>query len=444
MYETRARKNGYKGWITLSAEQKSSGDEIFQLVLPRQFREVVLRSLHDDLGHLGVEKTFELTRSRFFWPKMAGEIEQYVKNCGQCVAFKSPCQRSAPLQQITSSGPMDLVCIDFLSMEPDSKGLSNVLVVTDHFTHYAQAFPTKSQKASVVAKVLIEKYFVHYGLPVRIHSDQGRDFECHLIREMLTVLGIRKSRTTPYHPQGDPQPKRFKRTLISMLGTLSQEKKWTWSQHVSYLVHAYNCTKCDSTGYSPYYLMFGREARLLVDLWFDTGLDAVETACHSRYVKKLKEDLKKAYKLASEASNQRHLRNKCHYDKKVGFQSVEIGDKVLLQNLSLRGKHKLESRWNPCPYVVVGKLPNLPVFKVKQADGRSGIKTIHRDHLLPIDNQVRIPRSDLGDDMPKKPQTRADTRKRRASNIDTENVNDAQPQLSESSSDSECYVPVRS
>lgn len=201
--------------------KRGSGDEIFQLVLPRQFREVVLRFLHDDLGHLGVEKTFELTRSRFFWPKMAGEIEQYVKNCGQCVAFKSPCQRSAPLQQITSSGPMDLVCIDFLSMEPDSKGLSNVLVVTDHFTRYAQAFPTKSQKASVVAKVLIEKYFVHYGLPVRIHSDQGRDFECRLIREMLTMLGIRKSRTTPYHPQGDPQPKRFNRTLISMLGTLS-------------------------------------------------------------------------------------------------------------------------------------------------------------------------------------------------------------------------------
>ena len=120
---------------------------------------------------------------------------------------------------------MDLVCIDFLSMESDSKAISNVLVVTDHFTHYAQAFPTRNQKAKVVAKVLVEKYFLHYGLPARIHSDQGRDFESRLIREHLTLMGIRKSRTTHYHPQGVPQPERFNQTLLSMLGTLGREKK---------------------------------------------------------------------------------------------------------------------------------------------------------------------------------------------------------------------------
>lgn len=127
--------------------------------------------------------------------------------------------------QITTHGPMDLVCMDFLSMESDSKGMSNVLVVTDHFTRYTQAFPTRSQKAPVVAKVLMQKYFVQYGLPSRIHLDQGGDFESRLIKELLTVMGIRKSRTTPYHPQGDPQPERFNRTLLSMLDTLGREKK---------------------------------------------------------------------------------------------------------------------------------------------------------------------------------------------------------------------------
>lgn len=73
-------------------------------------------------------------------------------------------------------------------MEPDSKGISNVLVITDHFTRYAQAFPAKNQKALTVAKILVEKYFVHYGLPTRIHSDQGRDFESRLIKELLKVL----------------------------------------------------------------------------------------------------------------------------------------------------------------------------------------------------------------------------------------------------------------
>ena len=95
-----------------------------------------------------------------------------------------------------------------------------ILVVTDHFSRYAQAYLTKDQSAVTVAKVLVERVFVHYGLPARIHSDQGRDFESRLIQELLRTLGIRKSRTTPYHPQGDPQPERFNRTLPSMLGTL--------------------------------------------------------------------------------------------------------------------------------------------------------------------------------------------------------------------------------
>lgn len=367
-----------------------SGEEISQLVLPTEFREEVCKLLHDDMGHLGVERTTDLIRSRFYWPKMACEVEQYIKNCGECITRKTPCSRAAPLHQITSHGPMDLVCIDFLSLEPDSKGISNILVVTDHFTRYAQAFPSRNQTARSVAKILVDKYFVHYGLPGRIHSDQGRDFESHLIKELLLLLGIRKSRTTPYHPQGDAQPERFNRTLLSMLGTLGCEKKRQWSQHVGYLVHAYNSTKCDATGYSPYYLMFGREARLPVDLCFQTPTDRTEKKQHSQYVAKLKRDLKEAYQLASEASTKVHQRNKQAYDSRVRFQVLDTGDRVLLKNLGLRGKHKLQSRWSSVPYVVVDKMPNLPVYKVKPEHGRGGVKTIHRDHLLPIGQSVRM------------------------------------------------------
>ena len=129
----------------------------------------------------------------------------------------------------------------FLSLEPDSSGYGNILVVTDNFSRYTQAYPTKDQKALTVAKVLVEKFFIHYGLPARIHSDQGRDFESRLIKELLSTLGIRKSRTTLYHPQGDPQPERFNRTLLSMLGTLRDSHRRQWSRYVSQLVHCKNC-----------------------------------------------------------------------------------------------------------------------------------------------------------------------------------------------------------
>uniref|UniRef100_A0AAY4AM26 Gypsy retrotransposon integrase-like protein 1 n=1 Tax=Denticeps clupeoides TaxID=299321 RepID=A0AAY4AM26_9TELE len=398
---------------------------------------MVMRAMHDDLGHLGQERTIDLIRSRFFWPKMSVDVEEYIKNCGECITHKTPQLRAASLHQIVTHGPMELVCMDFLSMEPDSKGISNVLVVTDHFTRYAQAYPTKSQKSHVVAKVLMEKFFVHYGLPARIHSDQGRDFESRLIRDLLTLMGIRKSRTTPYHPQGDPQPERFNRTLLSMLGTLGHEKKRTWSQHVGYLVHAYNSTKSDATGFSPYCLMFGREARLPVDLCFGTSPDGVRDACHLQYVSKLKEDLKQAYKLASDAANKRHQRNKRLYDQRVTFQSIEIGDRVLLRNLGLRGKHKLESRWSPDPYVVVGKMPNIPVFKIKREDGTRGIKTIHRDHLLPIGQLVRIPSTSIVDNSLSRPRTR---RKSHRNGTETRTEPQEDQDFSDTSSDLEYFV----
>ncbi|XP_048108990.1 uncharacterized protein LOC125300872 [Alosa alosa] len=326
---------------------KASGKEHRQLLLPKEFRMRVCRALHDDMGHLGVERTLELIRTRFYWPKMSQAVETYIGNCGKCVTWKSPCPRAAPLQQITSTGPMELVCIDFLSLEPDSSGVANVLVVTDHFSRYAQAYPTKDQRAVTVAKVLVEKFFVHYGLPARIHSDQGRDFESRLIQELLRTLGIRKSRTTPYHPQGDPQPERFNRTLLSMLGTLRDTHKRQWSSHVSQLVHAYNSTKNDATGYSPYYIMFGREARLPIDVCL--GTDSQEPVSHSRYVEDLKRDLKSAYELATKSATQVHLRNKKNYERVLRNQVLAKGDRVLLKNLGLKGKHKLQSRWNSLP-----------------------------------------------------------------------------------------------
>lgn len=98
---------------------------------------------------------------------------------------------------------MELVRINFFCLEPDLSGRSNVLVVTDHFTRYAQAFPTRDQQASIVAKTLVEKFFIHYGLPEGLNSNQGRDFESKLVKRLCKLLDIQKSRASPYHPQGD-------------------------------------------------------------------------------------------------------------------------------------------------------------------------------------------------------------------------------------------------
>ena len=136
---------------------------------------------------------------------------------------------------------MQIVHIDFLTIESGKPNKDhNVLVVTDQFTRFAQAFVTTSQTAQTTAKTLWDKYFVYYGFPEMIISDQGRNFESKVISELCKLGRVKKLRTSPYHPQSNGQCKRFNATLLSMLGTLSPEGKATWTDKVGTLVYTYN------------------------------------------------------------------------------------------------------------------------------------------------------------------------------------------------------------
>ena len=404
-----------RGGVLMRTVTDQLGNKRYQLVLPSKYRKQAMKGTHNDVGHLGIERSIAFARDRFYWPKMAAEIEDWVKHCPRCVARKTPQRPSAPLKSIRTTSPLELVCMDFLSLEPDRSNKKAILVVTDHYTRYAQAFPTKDQTATTVAKVLWENFFVHYGLPQRLHSDQGRDFESKVIHELSRLLGIEKSRTTPYHPQGDPQPERFNRTLLDMLGTLEDEKKANWSKFVSSLVHAYNCSKNDSTGFSPYFLMFGREARLPVDLKFGTSPDNFTGSDHVKYVSGLRDQLTRAYKLASAASDKSASANKARYDSKVRTNDLKPGDRVLVRNVGLTGKHKLADKWNPVPQTVTKRInPDMPVYIVNPADGKGKSRTLHRNLLLPIEylNETPSPAS-----KPRRPQRPADRTRSKAPTI---------------------------
>ena len=133
---------------------------------------------------------------------------------------------------------------------------SDILVITDHFTCFARLVPTHNQTAREVANVLWKEFFLDIGFPRRLHSDRGASFTGKLVRELAKLTGIKSSFTTPYHPQDNASVERLNRTLLSMLGVLTDTQKSEWSKHIRYLAHAYNCTRNDTTGYSPFYLTF--------------------------------------------------------------------------------------------------------------------------------------------------------------------------------------------
>ncbi len=130
------------------------GQKYGQLVVPHSFRDRALEGVHDEIGHMGYERTLELARGRFYWPKMAEYVERKCRTCERCIKRKSRTQRAAELVNIKAYAPLELVCIDYLSLEPDSSDTRNILVITDYFTKFSWAFPTKDQTAKTVASVL--------------------------------------------------------------------------------------------------------------------------------------------------------------------------------------------------------------------------------------------------------------------------------------------------
>ncbi len=359
-----------------------TGKKRSQYVVPSSLVTQVLTGIHDEAGHQGQSRTMHLARQRFFWVGMEPDVRRYVKCCKRCVVSKTPePEGRAPLESVKTSSPMELVCIDFWTAESSKSRNVDVLVVTDHFSRMAHAFPCRDQSAKQVARQLWDRYFCVYGFPDRIHSDQGANFESHLIRELLQVAGVKKSRTTAYHPMGNGLVERFNRTLGSMIRALPPRSKEKWSQLLQTLTFAYNCTAHESTGYAPFYLMFGRIPKLPVDVMFGNAERDCDVVDYDKYVRRLKDDLKEALTIAQrnvEASQQRQTEL---YNQRTKGCNIELGDQVLLANKGERGKRKLADRWESTPYRVVALNPQCHIYRIRNT--RTGQeKTVHRNLLL--------------------------------------------------------------
>ena len=362
-----------------------------QVVVPKEVVPIILQQLHNRMGHPGRDRTTPLIIDRFFWPRMRGDIATWIQECDRCLKFKTPDNQRAELVNIKTSYPLELVCMDYLTLEPCKGGIQNILVITDHFSKFSVAVPTRNQTSKTTADALFHNFIVPYGIPTTIHSDQGANFTSKLIQDLCFLTGISKSRTTPYHPMGNGITERFNRTLISMLGTLQQDQKSDWKIHIGSLVHAYNATKHETTGFSPFFLMFGREPTLPIDLVF--GLDKDERSRSlSKYISNLQKRLEEAYRTANTASDHSQLRQQYYYDQKAKGVGLKVGDRVLVKVVAFDGKHKIADRWEDNPYIIIQQPNNnIQVFKVKREDGEGRCKTLHRNLLLPIGSKLPSP-----------------------------------------------------
>ena len=193
----------------------------YAIVIPDALISQVLQEVHDSafIGHLGITRTENQIRKRFYWPGVRKSVENYIKVCPTCARTKvHPNVNKVPLQSIEIGEPFSFWTIDYMGSLPEMpRGNCHLLVIMDYFTNWCEAIPIKDQKASMVAPLLVNKIFSRFGPPTILHSDQGANLESNLMHEICDVMGVTKTRTTAYHPSGDGQVERQNRTLQAML-----------------------------------------------------------------------------------------------------------------------------------------------------------------------------------------------------------------------------------
>ena len=232
-------------------------------------REDLFQHLHSHKtgGHLGIGKSLAKIKKRFFWPLCKQDVQRWCAACEMCARVKPGPRHRAKLTQLPVGAPLDSIALDIVGPLPATERNNiYILVVSDYFTKWVEAYALPDQTAYSVAEVLFNEFISRLGVPRQIHCDQGRNFESQLFAELCKLLQISKTRTTPYRPQSDGLVERFNRTLQQMLKTLVNEARDDWDHLLPYVTMAYRATPQDSTGCSPNMLMLGRELNLPLDV----------------------------------------------------------------------------------------------------------------------------------------------------------------------------------
>ena len=345
------------------------------IVAPKLIREGLLKHAHKHelSGHQGRAKTYLQIRKRFTWPHMFKDIKKFIHKCLRCALSKR--QQSSwyggGLQPIIPKGAFEQIHMDLVGPLPKTeRGNVYLLVIIDHFTKWAEVLPIPNKEADTVINGIWKTIITRHGIPRRLSSDQGPEFVNNLIRRLGERLNVTFGQTTPYHPQANGVVERLNQTLIDSLRTFVYDRVGTWDEHIDSVTFAYRTSEHSATKETPFYLLYGREPTLPLDIIYSTPERI--TADIKTYKTHLTVNLQHAHNIVK-----RHLRmaaktNKRTFDKRNKRNSkkndIAIGSLIMFN----KPKHRMTGDPEHCqkllplwdgPYQIIEKTSDL-VYKV--------------------------------------------------------------------------------
>jgi len=211
----------------------------------------VLAEMHGGTsGHLGLNKIINKIRQQYYWLHLRGDIERFCQRCDTCAASRGPRTRSRGLMhQYNVRAPFKRIAIDIAGPFPESdNGNRYLLIAMDYFTKWPEVYAIPNQEASTVANALVTNFFCRFGVPMKLHSDQGRNFKSRLMQEVLERLRVNKTRMTPLHPQSDGMVERYVKTIEEHLRKVVSTHQRDWDERLPIFLLAYRASTHETTG----------------------------------------------------------------------------------------------------------------------------------------------------------------------------------------------------
>ena len=373
------KKNGL---LYRKHQETKTGRSFNQLVVPKELRRQVMSENHESAfsGHLGAKKTEVRILPNFFWPGLRQDVIRFCRSCDVCQrTVKMGSVKKVPLGSMPLiDTPFKRVAVDIVGpiAPPSEAGHRYILTLVDYATRYPEAVPLKKITTEAVAEALLDIYS-RVGIPEEVLTDQGTQFMSECMQEVSRLLSIKGLTSTPYHPICNGLVERWNGTLKSMLKRLCQDQPKQWHRLINPVLFAYREVPQESTGFSPFQLLYGRSVRgpgtILKELW-TKEVNIPEVKSSYEYVTELRERLEDSLKLAQEELEKSQKRYKRHYDRKAKPGRLEVGDQVLI--LLPTDSNKLLMQWRG-PYTVESRM-GANEYRVKMG---SKTKTYHVNML---------------------------------------------------------------
>lgn len=382
-------------------EIKSTDDNPIKLVVPKALQASLLKEYHDGSGgaHLAYSKTYEKIKLKYYWSHMTIDIKKYIATCHKCETKKSvQSYRNVPIGSLPiPSRPFESLGIDILGPLPETETRHNkyILVIVDHLTRWPFAFPLTNARAKTIANVLVERVFLEHGFPATLLSDRGSNFLSELMLAVLHIFKVRKLSTSAYHPQTNGMTERFNKTLTTMLAHYVNQYQKDWDRYLPYVLYAYRTAPHAVTKYSPFYLLYGREAIYPFDLLVhDASETNVESLCEDNRVRnyitglvtKLGIAHNSVIRGAEEARRIREDTNSTMYN----IPHYAVGSQVLLYTPTVKPKtvKKLTALWTG-PFQVLEMLSNKLNYRIQRVNKNGQIVRTAKSLLVHVSRLKR-------------------------------------------------------